>query len=166
MIRFRPVVLSDVPWIAEALSYETVARNTSTIPHPLDENFVRSWVSDWKQLEAAGQGFRMVGITDDGDGFGSAAIKRTTATTGELSFWIAPRFWRQGLASQMSKAIVEQAGVAGFTRPTVGHFRDNAGSAAVLRKLGFRRLDQDMEVFSLSRNENLSTFRYALDLES
>lgn len=164
MIHFRPVEISDALWIEDALSHEQVAFNTSTIPHPLTDQFVETWVLDLQKLETQDRGFRIVGTATDAQGFGSAAIKRTDATTGELSFWIAPRFWRQGLASQISKAAVDRARDAGFLTLTAGHFHDNFGSLSVLRKLNFNRLDPPVEVFSLSRNKIVQTVRYELRL--
>ncbi|WP_417620398.1 GNAT family N-acetyltransferase [Parasphingorhabdus sp.] len=164
MISFRPVEMSDISWIAAALKQEKVADNTSTIPHPLPDHFVETWISDWNNIASEDKGFRIVGITADKQGFGSAAIKRTAAISGELSFWITPQFWRQGLAVEVAEAIIKMAGAAGFSKLTAGHFHDNLGSSAVLKKLNFSRLERDSEIFSLSRNEIVRTFRYELKL--
>lgn len=164
MIRFRPIEISDILWIEGALSHEQVAFNTSTIPHPMPDQFVETWVSHWQEMETGDLGFRIVGTTVDGEGFGSAAIKRTAVSAGELSFWIAPRFWRQGLAHQISKAVVDRARDAGFSTLTAGHFHDNLGSLSVLNKLKFTRLVQSDNVFSLSRNKIVQTVRYELRL--
>jgi RimJ/RimL family protein N-acetyltransferase len=162
MIRFRPIEISDVLWIEAALSHKQVALNTSTIPHPMPDQFVETWVSHWQEMKIRDLGFRIVGTTADGEGFGSAAIRRTAASAGELSFWIVPRFWRQGLAHQISKAAVDRARDVGFSTLTAGHFHDNLGSLSVLNKLKFARLPQPDDVFSLSRDKIVQTVRYEL----
>jgi len=79
---------------------------------------------------------------DTGEVVGEAVIKITNAVErqGEIGFGVAPRFWKQGFASEIAGAALEAAfqhfklhRVAAQCSP------DNKGSMRVLQKLGMAR---------------------------
>jgi ribosomal-protein-alanine N-acetyltransferase len=57
----------------------------------------------------------------------------------ELGYHLRPQFWRQGLAEEAGRAVVTHAfETLGSRALYAGHHPENAGSARVLEKLGFR----------------------------
>ena len=57
----------------------------------------------------------------------------------ELGFHLRPQFWRQGLAEEAARAVVEYAFAdLGARALFAGHHPENVGSKRLLEKLGFR----------------------------
>jgi ribosomal-protein-alanine N-acetyltransferase len=57
----------------------------------------------------------------------------------ELGYHLRPQFWRQGLAAEAGQAVIDYAFKTLAARALyAGHHPDNAASARVLQKLGFR----------------------------
>ena len=164
MHSFRPIELSDAPWIFSSLGQKSVAENTSGIPHPLTRRFVESWIKDWINFEAENHGWRIVSYNAKGKGTGSAAIKTLSNDVGEVSFWVDPVYWRLGIASALCQKLIWQAKAQGFQSLTAGHFIGNIGSAMTLKKNGFIQTTGPIEVYSMARNATVQTERYRLEL--
>jgi RimJ/RimL family protein N-acetyltransferase len=71
---------------------------------------------------------------------GCIGLLRQSEEEWELGYWLARAFWGDGLMVEAAQAIVGHAfNTLGALRLTSGHFKDNARSAGVLKKLGFTR---------------------------
>ena len=58
----------------------------------------------------------------------------------ELGYWVAVPHWREGYALEATRAVMDVAfGRLGMHRLEAAVFEGNGPSAALLRKLGFRR---------------------------
>jgi RimJ/RimL family protein N-acetyltransferase len=77
---------------------------------------------------------------DDDDEFVGTIGSFTMEGEREVTYWIAPARWGQGLASRALRAFLEIEP----TRPLYGRCADhNAGSAKVLARAGFVEVGQD-----------------------
>ena len=81
----------------------------------------------------------LLAIDDDGEFVGTVS-SFTIEGEREVSYWIAPARWGQGLASQALRAFLEIE----LTRPVRGRVADhNAASAKVLARAGFVEVGTD-----------------------
>jgi RimJ/RimL family protein N-acetyltransferase len=84
---------------------------------------------------------------EDGAHVGCCGLRPYRAEEGvhELGFHLRPAFWRQGLAHEAGVAVRDHALYTLRTRGLfAGHHPENAASGAVLRKLGFRYMHDEL----------------------
>lgn len=82
----------------------------------------------------------------------------------ELGYWIAPRYWGQGYATEATRAVLSQARAIGHRRIVASHFVDNPASARVLQKAGFRPAGGVRMRYSAGRGEEAPALHYAVCL--
>lgn len=124
-LTLRPPTPDDAPAIAAALADWEVTRWLSAPPWPYGLDDALSFLSG-------------AGAADhwaiDRDG----ALAGLIGTKPDLGYWLARRFWGQGLMQEAAGAVV----AAHFSDPDAGplasgHFEGNDRSARVLQRLGF-----------------------------
>jgi len=82
----------------------------------------------------------------------------------ELGYWIARDHWGRGYATEAARGALEIVRGLGHQRVLAGHYVDNAASARVLRKLGFRETGEVRPTFCRARGGDLVLARrYALE---
>ena len=157
----RPLRASDQGLIELYGGDERVAKNTTTIPHPLppgaSEDFIRRAQSDdrtedvWAMDGAKTQGHEVMGLI---------GLKRLDRNQSEIGYWVAPAFWNGGLAQEAVAALVG-ANPHGSDTIFASVFQDNPASARVLTNQGFQYLG-DAESHSVARGANVPTWTYSL----
>lgn len=107
--------------------------------------FTRADPSDRRAFDAHYERVRdnpsntLLAIEDDGEFVGTIG-SYTLEGDREVTYWIAPARWGQGLASQALRAFL----AVETTRPLYGRVADhNAGSAKVLARAGFAEVGTD-----------------------
>lgn len=107
--------------------------------------FTRADPSDRRAFDAHYERVRdnpsntLLAIEDDGEFVGTIG-SYTLEGDREVTYWIAPARWGQGLASQALRAFL----AVETTRPLYGRVADhNAGSAKVLARAGFVEVGTD-----------------------
>ncbi|MDQ2893007.1 MAG: GNAT family N-acetyltransferase [Pseudomonadota bacterium] len=84
--------------------------------------------------------------------------------TYELGYWLTPAAWGRGYATEAARAVIEMARHAlPVSRLRAHHQLDNAGSARVLAKLGFRQIGTESRA-SLARGRMIECATCELDL--
>ena len=83
----------------------------------------------------------------------------------ELGYWIAPSAWGHGYATEALQAMLNHARMLGHRRMIASHFAENAATARVLEKVGFKPTGQVASRFSASRKLDIATTIYAVELE-
>lgn len=141
-----------------------VARNTTSIPHPLPPGAAEGFVA---RAMARG-GDEDIWVMDGRDaGFaevlGVISLKRVAAGQSEIGYWVAPAFWNAGFASEAVRALIA-ANPHGCRTIVAQVFQDNPGSARVLTNAGFAYLG-DAESFSVARNARVPTWTYLRRLD-
>lgn len=126
----RPLVTTDAQAIAEAFADGRVARQMPLIPTPYT-------LADAQDFIAAvhAKGSRDWAVCRDGVLVGGLSFNH------ELGFWLRPDQWRQGLASEMSHALLSRW----FAQPGAwparsSYFEGNDASKAVQARQGFAPL--------------------------
>ena len=147
----RPLRSSDAGPITLHASDERVARMTTAIPHPFPpgtaEAFIEGTLSGrrgedvWAIDATPLGGEELIGVIGYKPG------------PGELGYWVGPPYWNVGYATEAVCALVSHLFAAhGLERLDATVFADNAASAVVLMKAGFREIGQSSN-FSVARGE-------------
>ncbi|EFN59925.1 hypothetical protein CHLNCDRAFT_48068 [Chlorella variabilis] len=138
----RPWQLTDATSMAEALNDKSVwlcVRNRIAHPYTLEHarQFLEAMAATQGPPEAfaivvGGEAVGGVGIHPQGDVYERSA---------ELGFWLARRHWGRGIASEAVGAAIDSAWarLPHLHRIYARCYAHNAGSQAVLRKLGFQQ---------------------------
>jgi RimJ/RimL family protein N-acetyltransferase len=159
----RPVRRADEGLIALYAGDEEVARNTSSIPHPLPPGSIEAFIHRAQHEDRVEDVWVMDGSAANGaEVMGVISLKRVDTGKAEVSFWVAPAFWNTGLASEAVSALLK-ANPMKLDTVYATVFQDNPASARVLTNNGFQYLG-DAETFSVARNSTVPTWTYSLKL--
>ncbi|MFT7776209.1 GNAT family N-acetyltransferase [Roseateles sp.] len=140
LVRLRPITAADVPVWFDYLSLPAVQEHTSWSPqasNELDsyaaEHTPRTPSSPLRLAIAERAGGHMVGSI----GFHTVSPEHRTA---ELAYDLSPAVWGQGIASHLTRTLVEWAhGHVGLLRVQATALASNLRSMNVLERCGFER---------------------------
>lgn len=167
----RPVRKSDAGLFAMYAGDRRVAEATHSIPHPLPPGAAEAFVSRAMSTRADEDVWVMDGTaTGLAEVLGVINLKRMdqgarggVAGQSEISYWVAPAYWKTGIASQAVQALIA-ANPQSCRTIFAEVFQDNAGSARVLTNAGFQYLG-DAETFSVARGARVATWTYIRKLD-
>lgn len=125
-LHLRVPVMDDAPALAAAIDDYDVAKWLSVVPHPYTLADAEWFIGEITAGRLRGW------LIDDG------ALAGVVGLDDELGYWLAPRAQGRGYATEAATAVLDWAFAGGAEEVTSGHFLDNARSARVLEKLGFR----------------------------
>ena len=147
----RPLRLSDAGPITLHASDERVAWMTTSIPHPYPPGAAQAYIEGSLTGRLTEEAWAIDATPSDGEELiGVVAYK---PEQGELGYWVGPPAWNVGYATEAVRALVAHLFAArGLERIDATVFADNAASAAVLAKTGFREIGQSSG-FSVARGE-------------
>lgn len=155
----RPVRKSDEGLLRMYAGDERVARNTSSIPHPLPPGAAEAFIARSVAEDRDEDVWIMDGSAGGmGELLGVISLKRLDRDQSEIGYWVAPALWNSGIASEAVGALLvanPQDNKTIFAKV----FQDNPGSARVLTNAGFEYLG-DAETYSVARNANVATWTY------
>lgn len=160
----RPLKDADAGLLRLYADDVRVARNTTTIPHPLPPGVVEALITRAHASDRVEDVWAMDG-SDAGlpELVGLISLERMDRNQSEIGYWVAPAFWNAGIASEAVEGIV--AANPHAARTLFGSvFQDNPASARVLTHAGFEYLG-DAEAFSVARNANVATWTYLRKLD-
>lgn len=157
----RPTVPDDVERALEIRSDREVARNLASATIPPDTQKMTDWFAGHAQEWREGSAYRFA-ITLEDRLIGVCDIFDIADGEGEIGYWLDRAVWGRGYGLEAARRLV-QFGVEdlGLTSLLAGCADDNAGSSAIIRRLGFARLD-DVRIFSTSRQEEITQRRFQL----
>lgn len=101
-------------------------------------------VPDWETWHAARLPHsRFVARSEAGEVVGWAALSAVSsrcvyAGVAEVSVYVAPTAWGQGIGKQLLQRLIDSAEAAGFWTLQAGIFPENVASVTLHEKLGFR----------------------------
>jgi len=135
-----------------------VASMTSDIPYPFSPAQAQGWLKPVR-------GEARFAIEHEGRLIGGAGFYRRPSGAAELGFWLGRQWWRQGFATEATRAVVR----FGLSNPRLpgyssAHFVDNPASARVLLKLGFEPVGRGY-IACVSRGHDVEVITYWLDRE-
>ena len=160
----RPLRRSDQGLIEMYAGDRSVARMTSSIPHPLPPGSIEALIARAQDTTRVEDVWAIDGThTDGSEIMGLISLKRVDAGQSEIGYWVAPAFWNTGLASAAVRALIA-ANPLESTTVFACVFQDNPASARVLTNSGFQYLG-DAESFSVARIAAVPTWTYSLKLD-
>lgn len=155
----RPLRKSDKGLIELYGGDARVAKMTTSLPHPMPPGLAEDIVARATAEARDQEIWAMDGSKSDGGEFmGLIALDRMDRNQSEVSYWVAPAFWNDGLARDAVEALVLNNPLG--NRTMFGSvFQDNPASAKVLTHCGFEYLG-DAESFSVARDTTVPTWTY------
>lgn len=167
----RPVRKSDAGLFAMYAGDRRVAEATHSIPHPLPPGAAEAFVARAMTPRSDEDVWVMDGTaTGLAEVLGVINLKRMdqgarggVACQSEISYWVAPAYWKTGIASEAVQALIA-ANPQSCRTIFAEVFQDNAGSARVLTNAGFQYLG-DAETFSVARGARVATWTYIRKLD-
>ena len=159
----RPLRRSDLGLIELHAGDERVARNTTSIPHPLPPGTIEAFISRAMTEPRDFDCWAMDGTKENGaEVMGLVTLSRLDRNQSEVGFWVAPAFWNTHLASDSVTALVT-ANPLGNAAMFATVFQDNPASAKVMTNAGFVYLG-DAETYCLARDAAVPTWTYSRKL--
>ncbi len=156
----RPLRRSDAGLMELYTSDPRVARNTTSIPHPLPPGSTTAFIDRACTPERAEDVWAMDATKSGGaELMGLISLTRMDRDQSEVAYWVAPAFWNTGLASEAVAALL-RANPQGSRTFFACVFQDNPASARVLTHCGFDYLG-DAEAFSVARAAKVATWTYS-----
>ena len=153
-LTYRPIEARDASRVAALASDWDVACMTSRIPHPYSLVDADLWIASIATDEF------VRGIEYDGDLIGAIGFVEGEPTQAEIGYWIGKAWWGNGFATEAARALMDYCfSECGIRRLLCGHFIDNAASARVISKLGFRRVGKGTQ-WCEARKSEMETVRY------
>lgn len=132
-LTYRRITSRDAARVAAYAGDWDIARMTSRIPHPYSLVEADLWIASLEDDEFV----RVIEL--NGELIGAVGYIHRDSGEAEIGYWIGKPWWGNGYATEAATALMTHCfEEAGFERLTCGHFVDNAASARVIRKLGFR----------------------------
>jgi len=150
-----------------------VCRTLAHVPFPYSRESADNWIMDTAAQLANGTGCHIAITGQDGPNemlVGGIGLRfGEGGRTAQLGYWVGRRFWGHGVATEAVERLVRWAMAnLSLERIEASVAVDNPGSAAVLRKIGFRPAGEGMERF-LARGGEHPVHRFtltALDLSA
>ena len=123
-----------------------IVRMLTRLPFPYPRALTDEWIASARAQAAEGTAHHFV-VLREGAVVGCVGF-RIEGRTGDLGYWVGRRHWRQGIAGEAVGKVARWAlAELEIDRITASVATDNAGSARVLERIGFRRVGDGRERF-------------------
>ena len=133
-LRLRPLHINDADSIARACNDPAVARMTGSFVTPYLPHSAAFFILRQPSLERRGLAQHWL-AERDGEVLGCIGVTRAAPKSmWEIGYWLTPRAWGNGYATEAVRAVVEMARPAVLVAKV---FADNPASLRVLEKCGF-----------------------------
>ncbi|HYF06877.1 MAG TPA: bifunctional GNAT family N-acetyltransferase/(deoxy)nucleoside triphosphate pyrophosphohydrolase [Acetobacteraceae bacterium] len=164
----RPLRPEDAPALHRLVNDWEVAKNLARVPFPYPRALADEWIASTVERIAAGEAYHLAIVRREDERvlIGCIGLRLSPKErSGELGYWIGRRFWGQGIAAEVAGRFVRWAlANLDMDRIVANALTDNARSAAVLRRVGFREEGRGEEP-SLSRGGPMPVIRFMLRRE-
>lgn len=155
----RPPQPADAAAIHRLVNDWEVVRMLSRLPFPYPRALTDEWIAATEAQRMRGTAYHLA-ITGTENGtemvIGCVGLRLDLAPrTGNLGYWVGRRFWGHGVATEAAGRVARWA-LANLAIDRVeAHVSvDNPGSAAVLRRIGFRETGSGSQVFMARGGEH------------
>ncbi len=135
----RPFCPEDDWSLRQHMDDERVARDVTNIPYPYTIEHARAWLAQMSDIVSPDSTRVDFAIDIHHQVVGSVAFINLDGHKAQVSMWIAPNYWGQGLATEAMKLLVDFGfEKLGLERITAYHYTENPKSGRVLEKVGFK----------------------------
>lgn len=158
----RPGWAEDAPALTAAIGHEAVVRNLARAPWPYRLEDAAGFLA----LPRGPHQPRFLICERLGEPLliGGAELMQS-GDVWELGYWLTPRAWGCGYATEAAHAVLDIARhTLGLRRVAARHYVDNPASGRVLAKLGFRPIGRAWTQ-SLARGGEVEGVEMALELD-
>jgi RimJ/RimL family protein N-acetyltransferase len=163
-LTLRPGWPEDARELVRAIGHESVVTRLSKAPWP----YTLGDALDFLQRPAVPGEKAMLIYAHHPDAVrlvGGIGIHFDEEGNHALGYWLTPGAWGRGYATEAGRAVIANARhTLRLRKLHAGHFVDNAASARVLRKLGFRPTGKVAPTFCRARGEMVPTAKFELAL--
>jgi len=160
--RLRPLRPADAAELHRLVNDWEVAKTLARVPFPYPRDLADEWIGSTAERIAAGEAYHLAVARREDDvlvGCAGLTLDRE-ARAAELGYWVGRRHWGQGIAPEVAGRLARWAlANLDLDRITASALTDNARSAAVLRRIGFRETGDGMQDF-LSRGGAMPVRRF------
>ena len=163
-LTLRPFAAADAAELHRLINDWEVCRNLAAVPFPYSRDLAEEWIASSRASLADGRAWHLAITGQEADkevvvgGVGLRLDKE--ARTGRLGYWVGRRFWGHGVASEAAGKLARWAlANLNLDRLEATVATDNAGSIAVLRRIGFRHVGEGTESF-LARGDEQKVLRF------
>jgi 8-oxo-dGTP diphosphatase len=146
----RPLAAEDAEAIHRLVNDWEVVRMLTRLPFPYPRALADEWIASTAKQMADGSAYHLA-ITGEENGremlIGCVGVRLDeTPRAADLGYWVGKRFWGHGVATEAAGRVASWAlANLAIERVRAKVLLDNPGSAAVLRRLGFRETGVDTE---------------------
>ncbi|WP_198376926.1 bifunctional GNAT family N-acetyltransferase/(deoxy)nucleoside triphosphate pyrophosphohydrolase [Neoroseomonas rubea] len=151
----RPLRAEDAAELHRLVNDWEVAKTLARVPFPYPRELADEWIGSTAERLAVGEAYHLAIARAEEDGGALLGCVGLTldraARSAELGYWVGRRHWGQGIAPEAAGRLARWAlANLAIDRLTASALTDNARSAAVLRRIGFRAVGEGERDF-LSR---------------
>ncbi|WP_239002840.1 bifunctional GNAT family N-acetyltransferase/(deoxy)nucleoside triphosphate pyrophosphohydrolase [Rhodovastum atsumiense] len=160
----RPYKPEDAAELHRLINDWMVTRNLAAVPFPYRRELADEWIRSAAESLRQGTAYHLAVTGTEGEReiiVGGVGLRVDKARkTASLGYWVGQRFWRHGVASEAAARLARWAlANLDLVRLEATAAHDNAGSVAVLRRIGFRQVGEGREKF-LSLNAEQRVLRF------
>jgi 8-oxo-dGTP diphosphatase len=148
----RPFRTEDAAELHRLINDWEVCRNLAVVPFPYSRAEADAWVESTQTALAENHAWQLV-IVGHEEGremvVGGVGVRLDdTRRVGILGYWVGRRFWGHGVATEAARRLSRWAlANLDIERLEADVATDNPGSAAVLRRIGFRHIGEATKDF-------------------
>jgi RimJ/RimL family protein N-acetyltransferase len=156
----RPTAPADAEAFVRIQSNWNVMRMLRLADYPATAETVRAWLASHAEDWRAGRAFRFA-IVFEGQVTGCVDIDEIREGRGELGYWLDEAVWGRGLALEAGEALTDWGFQAlGLSGLDSGCASDNPDSAAILARLGFKKVGE-ARLWSNPRNNWITQLKFS-----
>ena len=163
-LALRPFTGADAAELHRLLNDWEVCATLADVPYPYPRAAADAWLTFTEAALAEGREYHLA-ITGREAGaemlIGAVALRiDAKARSATLGYWVGRRFWGHGVATEAAGRLCRWAlATLALDRVTATVATANAGSIAVLRRIGLRHVGDAMQHFT-ARNRDLKVLRF------
>jgi len=158
-LTLRPLRPADASELHRLINDWEVSRTLAEVPFPYPRDLADDWIASARAQQAEGTAWHLAVTGQEGErevlvgGIGLSLDRQ--ARTGRLGYWVGRRFWGHGVATEAAGRLARWAlANLDLDRLDAAVATENAASAAVLRRIGFRPAGTGRENFPARGGEH------------
>ncbi len=152
-LTLRPFLPEDAAGLHRLINDFDIAKMLELVRFPYRRELADEWIGSANRNLVAGKGCQLAITGQEGAKevlVGGVGITIDRASrTGRLGYWVGQKYWGHGVASEAAGRLTRWSFAnLEIDRITAGVATDNPASAAVLSRIGFRRVGEGQQHFA------------------